>query len=164
MTACASDPGSLDVDAGPGYRRDGSPSPLFRPPCRGDGGASDGASCGDGEVPLPDEDAGPPPPPPPPCNEITFTLHQPGATSVWLSGSFLADASGTWPDTPESGALELVNDGSGTWSATHLVEPIGRHLYKFIVDGTTWIPPIPRTTCASPIPSVRSTACSPYAT
>ncbi|UJR84782.1 Hypothetical protein I5071_68610 [Sandaracinus amylolyticus] len=135
-TACASDPGTLDVDAGPGYRRDGSPGPSFRPSCAGDGGQSGDASCGDGEVPMPEEDAGPPPPP---CNEITFTLDRPGATSVWLSGSFLADASGTWPSTPEAGALELVNDGSGHWSVTHLVEPVGRHLYKFIVDETTWI-------------------------
>jgi glycosidase len=32
-----------------------------------------------------------------------------------------------------------VNDGAGHWSVTTLVEPVGRHLYKLIVDGTTWI-------------------------
>lgn len=142
LAGCVSPPGSLDVDAGPGYRRDGSPSPVFRPPCGGDGGTSGDAACGDGEVPMPGSDAGPPPPP---CNEITFELFAPDADAVWLSGSFLpTTSSGGWPTTPSEGALELRDDGSGTWTVTHLVEPIGRHLYKFIVTRAgmpvQWIP------------------------
>jgi glycosidase len=84
------------------------------------------------------EDAGPPPPP---CNEVTFSLFAPDAISVWLSGSFLvATPGGAWPRNPEEGALVLENDGTGTWSVTTRIEPIGRHRYKFILDGTTWIP------------------------
>lgn len=139
LAACVSEPGTLAHDAGPGYRRDGSPSPSFRPPCGGEGGVAGDASCGDGEVPMPPEvDAGPPPPP---CNEITFTLRAPEATTVWLSGTFLTtDAGDPWPGHPDDGALELESDGDGNWTVTHLVTPIARHLYKFIVDGTTWIP------------------------
>lgn len=138
LAACVSEPGSLAPDAGAGYRRDGSPSPSFRPPCAGEGGVAGDGGCGDGEVPMPPEpDAGPPPPP---CNEITFTLRAPDATTVWLSGSFLpTTAGGGWPTSPGEGALVLESDGAGTFSVTHLVEPIGRHLYKFIVDGDRWI-------------------------
>lgn len=135
LAGCVSPPGSLAVDAGPGYRRDGSPSPVFRR-CGGDGGSAD-AECGDGEMPMPMTDAGPPPPP---CNRVTFELFAPDATSVWVSGDFFTPA---WPDNPAEGALVMENDGAGTWSVTHLVEPIGHHLYKFVVtrpDGSvSWI-------------------------
>ncbi len=126
-------------DGGSGFRRDGAPIPVFRA-CGGDGGGD--GPCGDGSVFSPDgdgieADAGPPPPP---CNEVTFSLFAPDAESVWLSGSFLPQRSGGgWPTSPSEGALVLENDGTGTWTTTHLVEPIGRHLYKFVVDGTLWI-------------------------
>jgi glycosidase len=135
LAGCVSPEGSLDVDAGPGYRRDGAPVPIFRR-CGGDGGAISDAACGDGEVPTPIEDAGPPPPP---CNEVTFSLFAPDATSVWLSGSFLARPDGAWPTNPSEGALVLERDDAGRWSVTTRVEPIGRHLYKFIIDGSRWI-------------------------
>jgi glycosidase len=113
--------------------------PVFR--VCGDGGGD--ASCGDGSVLSPDGgdvieiDAGPPPPP---CNEVTFSLFAPDAESVWLSGTFLPQLPfGGWPTQPSEGALELENDGSGTWTVTHRVEPVGRHLYKFILDRTLWI-------------------------
>ncbi|MDQ3035605.1 MAG: alpha-amylase family glycosyl hydrolase [Myxococcota bacterium] len=136
VAGCVSPPGTLEVDAGPGYRRDGAPSPMFRPCSGGDGGAIGDGGCGDGEVPMPMTDAGPPPPP---CNETTFTLFAPDATSVWVSGTFLADPGAAWPTNPSEGALALTDDGAGNWTVTHLVEPIGRHLYKFIIDGTTWV-------------------------
>jgi glycosidase len=135
--ACVSPPGSLDMDGGR-YVREGGPSPTFRE-CAGEGGVGD-ASCGEAGVGPSEPDAGNDAgPPPPPCNLVTFSYTDPGATSVWVSGSFLADAAGVWPTTPASGALVLENDGSGRWSVEHLVEPTGRHSYKLIVDGSRWI-------------------------
>ena len=133
VIGCTSPPGSLDIDAT--FRRDGGPRPIFRA-CDEAGGGDGGC---EGGVP-PDAamtDAGPPPPP---CNQITFTLDAPSATSVAITGDWLATA-GVWPGTPAAGALPLAFDtGTGRWAVTTLVEPIGRHLYKFIVDGgATWI-------------------------
>lgn len=134
---CTSPAGNLDMDAT--FRRDGGPRPIFRNCDDPEAGGADGG-CGEGGVGPVDaamDDAGPPPPP---CNELTFTLDAPGATTVWLSGDWLATGA-VWPATPAAGALELTFDaGSGRWTTTTLVEPIGRHLYKFIVDGTMWIP------------------------
>jgi glycosidase len=64
---------------------------------------------------------------------------------VWLSGDWLAATpGGAWPTNPAQGALVLEDDGAGTWNARTLVEPIGRHVYKFIVTGASgspmWIP------------------------
>ncbi len=127
---CVSEPGAIGGRDAQMLRRDGSPNPVFRN-CGADGGISD-AECGDGEVPPPPVDAGPPPPP---CNEVTFALFAPDARSVALVGSF------TSPPWALSAALPMVNDGAGTWRVTTLVEPIGRHTYKFVVDGAmTWIP------------------------
>lgn len=138
--SCVSPPGVIEDPDG-GFRRDGGPRPIFAG-C-GDASIGDGApegGCPDGDIVEVDggvPDAGPPPPP---CNEVTFTLDAPAASSVWVTGSFVATG-GVWPGTPAAGALVMTNDGTGTWSITTLVEPIGRHLYKFIVDGsTTWIP------------------------
>lgn len=137
---CVSEPGTImGRDTGPSIGRDGSPNPVFGR-CSGEAGVGGDASCGEGGVP-PMSDAGMPDAyVPPPCNEITFSLRAPDATSVWVSGTWLAATpGGPWPTTPAAGALELVNVG-GTWSITTLVEPIEQHLYKFIVDGSTWIP------------------------
>ena len=59
---------------------------------------------------------------------------------VWVTGDWLATG-GVWPGTPVAGALELTFDeATSRWTLTTLIEPIGRHLYKFIVDGgATWI-------------------------
>lgn len=139
VAGCVSPPG---VITGPdaSFRRDGAPRPVFGG-CMGDGGTADGdATCGEGGVPEADAgtlDAGPPPPP---CNEVTFSLDSASATSVWVSGTWLAATpGGPWPGTPAAGALAMTNDGTGRWSVTTLVEPVGRHLYKLIVDGTVWI-------------------------
>jgi glycosidase len=137
VPACVSPPGVIDPDGS--VRRDGGPRPIFAGCADGGDGGSE-AGCPDGEVPMPDAgmiDA----PPPPPCNLVTFELDAPSASTVWVTGTFVADMAGVWPATPAAGALELMNDGSGHWSLTTLVEPVGRHLYKFIVDGAaTWIP------------------------
>ncbi len=121
------------VDGGPSILRDGDPIPGWRDRCVGEGGVTAGdGSCpsGDGGV-GPMVDAGPPPPP---CNEITFEYTNAGASTVWISGTFTG-----WATSPSMGALEMVNDGSGNWSLTTLVEPFGRHEYKLIIDGTDWI-------------------------
>ncbi len=54
-----------------------------------------------------------------------------GASTVWLTGDFIAWA-GTSPP-----AIALALD-AGTWTATHTL-PSGSHHYKFIVDGSSWI-------------------------
>jgi glycosidase len=112
--------------------------------------AADGDADGDtgdrgdrGETPW--ETEGTPPddgadaedaPPPPPCNQHTFRYVDATATSVWVTGTFTA-----WAATLAAGAIDMTRGTDGeTWEATVLVEPPGRHEYKFIVDGTTWVP------------------------
>lgn len=125
------------MDAGR-YVREGGPSPIFRE-CSDEAGTGD-ASCSEAGIPSMDPDAGNDAgPPPPPCNLVTFEYVDASASSVWISGSFLADGAGVWPTSPGEGALVLENDGAGRWSIEHLVEPVGRHTYKIIVDGTRWI-------------------------
>lgn len=124
-------------DGGPSLERDAQPLPEWRNRCRGDGGLAGDASCpSDGSVP--ELDAGPPPPP---CNQITFRYVNAGASSVWVSGTFTPRAGDPtqWARTPAEGALVMENDGAGVWTFTTLIDPIGRHEYKFIVDGTDWI-------------------------
>ncbi len=115
------------------WRRDGSPIPDYRNRCGGEGGVPGDGGCTDGSAGSPDAgfDAGPPPPP---CNEIVFTYEDAGASTVWVTGTFT-----DWATTPGEGALELEDDGTGTWTLTTLIEPFGRHEYKFVVDGTTWV-------------------------
>lgn len=149
VAGCTSAPGTLDMDvgasldAGVGFMRDGAPRPVFGG-CGGEGGVREGG-CGDGSIVVePMEDAGPPdaftPDAGPPCNEITFRLFAPDATSVWLTGSFLvASPGGPWPRNPAEGALAMVDDGTGHFTVTTRVEPIGRHLYKFILNGSMFI-------------------------
>ena len=70
-----------------------------------------------------------------PCNLLTFYYSDSAATSVWLTGSFTG-----WAATVEAGAIEMSNDGAGVWSVTTAITPGGRHTYKFVVDGTRWVP------------------------
>ncbi|MCC6875566.1 MAG: hypothetical protein IT378_14765 [Sandaracinaceae bacterium] len=122
-------------DGGPSILRDGDPFPGYRDRC-GEGGVSD-ASC-EGGMPPPMLDAGPPPPP---CDEITFRYVNPGASTVWVSGTFTPrpGAPAEWARDPSEGALVMVNDGAGVWTVTATITPRGRHEYKLIVDGTSWI-------------------------
>lgn len=125
------------LDGGPSIERDAEVVPGWRDRCRGDGGYAPEAGCGEGGV-TPVVDAGPPPPP---CNEVTFRYVNPGASTVWVSGTFTprAGAPEEWATSPAEGALEMTNDGSGVWTLTTLIEPHGRHEYKLIVNGTDWI-------------------------
>jgi glycosidase len=92
-------------------------------------GAGGDADAGPGEA-----DAAPQPDAAPPAQcERTFTL--PGydtAATVWLSGDWLG-----WPGDPSAGAIELARAGGG-WSVDLVLDP-GRYVYKFVVDGTTWV-------------------------
>jgi len=128
------------IDGGPTIQRDAEPIPGWRDRCVGEGGVlvGDGSTCTTDGGAAPMVDAGPPPPP---CNEITFEYTNPGASTVWISGSFTprGGSGDEWATNPSEGALEMVSDGSGGWSLTTLIEPFGRHEYKLIIDGTDWI-------------------------
>ncbi len=104
----------------------------------GSGVGGSGLGCPDGGTTMPGEDGGMPTedagPPPPPCNEHTFRYESSSASSVWVSGSFT-----DWAETPATGALVLVNDGTGVWTLTTLIEPPGHHEYKLIINGSDWI-------------------------
>ncbi|MCB9563247.1 MAG: hypothetical protein H6708_22850 [Kofleriaceae bacterium] len=56
-----------------------------------------------------------------------------GAATVWLSGDFVG-----WAGNPTDGAVELTLGGDGAWTVTRTFDA-GSYVYKFIVDGTTWI-------------------------
>ncbi|MBN1774214.1 MAG: DUF3459 domain-containing protein [Deltaproteobacteria bacterium] len=73
-------------------------------------------------------------PPPPPCDELTFSYHDATATTVWLTGTWTG-----WAATPAAGALEMVREAGDLWQVTTTIEEHGRHEYKFILDGTTWV-------------------------
>ena len=137
IAGCASRAGTLDYDAS--YHRDGGPRPIFRN-CDGPDGANADGACTEGGV---DVDAGmlDSGPPPPPCNQVTFTLDMPSASTVWITGDWLAGPTGTWPSSPATGALAMMRDGaSHRFSVTTLITPFGSHRYKLIVDGSpTWI-------------------------
>src|SRR5690606_20644322 len=108
-------------DGGPSLERDAEPLPMWRDRGRGEGGVARDASCAsDGAVPR--VDAGPPPPP---CNEVTFRYVNPGASSVWVSGTFTPrpGAPAEWARNPSEGALVMVNDGAGVWTVTTRIEP-----------------------------------------
>jgi len=60
-------------------------------------------------------------------NHHTFTRTAPGAKAVQVAGDFTS-----WGTSP----VALMNDGSGTWSASVELTPGVEHEYKFIVDGT----------------------------
>lgn len=123
-----SDGGGTLVDSGT------SGQPDATPPVSTDSGTAGTADSGGTPV-TPDggpraADAGQPPPTS--CNEVTFTYAAPNAQSVWLTGSFTNWAAAL------PGAIELSRAASGDWSVTTSVMSPGRHLYKFIVDGTQW--------------------------
>lgn len=66
---------------------------------------------------------------------MTFSYTDAAASSVWLSGSWLM-----WPASIERGALPLMRQPDGSWRVTTRIEPRGRHQYKFIINGTRWVP------------------------
>jgi AMP-activated protein kinase-like protein len=56
------------------------------------------------------------------------------ASSVWLTGTFTM-----WGGDPAHGAIALALGTDGGWTVTHTFD-VGVHQYKFIVDGSSWIP------------------------
>lgn len=56
-----------------------------------------------------------------------------GAATVWLTGDFVA-----WAGTPEAGAVALTLGGDAAWTGSRDFAA-GSYLYKFIVDGSSWI-------------------------
>ncbi len=68
------------------------------------------------------------------CNNVSFEYRDAAATSVWVSGSFNG-----WGATVAMGAVPLERGMDGVWRVQRTL-PRGRHLYKFIVNGTNWIP------------------------
>ena len=67
------------------------------------------------------------------CNHAFRIDNQTTATSVWLTGSFVA-----WATTPGAGAIAFTQGGDGAWTGSYDF-PAGTHQYKFIVDGSNWI-------------------------
>lgn len=64
----------------------------------------------------------------------TFRLEgNSGASSVWLTGSFVA-----WGGNPGAGAIELVKGQDSVWTVAKTMDA-GSHQYKFIVDSSNWI-------------------------
>lgn len=99
-----------------------------------DSGPEDGRE-GETEGSEADADADiPDVPPPPPCDELTFTYHDATATSVWLTGTWTG-----WAATVAAGAIELTRGAGDLWEVTTVIAEHGRHEYKFVIDGTTWI-------------------------
>ncbi len=93
-----------------------------------DGGEPDAGGPG-----TPDADVPPPPPPPPQECDETFTLAgYESATSVLLTGDFVG-----WAGTAEGGAIPMEKTAGG-WTASYTFDP-GSYLYKFVVDGDTWV-------------------------
>ncbi len=115
---------------------DADPYPGFRDAGCGPGYSGD--DCWDGGATLPEDiDASVPdanlPDAAPPCDQYTFEYANGDAETVWVSGSFTS-----WAPDPDSGALELVRGTDGIWRLTTIVGA-GHHLYKFVIDGTSWI-------------------------
>lgn len=68
------------------------------------------------------------------CDAYPFRqVYDPGITSVWVSGTF-----NDWAKTPAEGALVMKLDGEGVWTldAKLPVPSSGKHLYKFIKNGS----------------------------
>ncbi len=72
-----------------------------------------------------------------PDRTVTFRIRFPQATTVTLTGDWLAT-----PQTPTGGAVPMTKDADGVWSVTSApLEPTG-HLYFFTVDGQAIADPI----------------------
>ncbi|MDQ3368805.1 MAG: hypothetical protein M3680_25560 [Myxococcota bacterium] len=67
------------------------------------------------------------------CEKVFRLDGHAGATSVWVTGDFVA-----WGGNPGAGAVELAMDGSGVWLGTRTFEA-GSYQYKLILDGSSWI-------------------------
>jgi len=142
LSGCLLSNGS-SPDAG-GYQTiDGAPYPGFRDAgCSGGGasgtsGGASGVGCGGNsgtgslaDAAVPDAEL---PDAAPPCDLVTFHYTNATASSVWVTGDFTS-----WAATVSAGALQMTKSGGDQWTRSAQIGP-GHHVYKFIIDGTTWI-------------------------
>ncbi|HEY0251193.1 MAG TPA: hypothetical protein VGC41_06680 [Kofleriaceae bacterium] len=106
----------------PGYHKgDNAPDASA-----GSGSQPDAAGSGSGSGSGSSEGTG--------CDYL-FALYGHGSSqSVWATGDFVQ-----WAADPGAGALPMTKGADGAWTLTHHFA-IGTIAYKFIVDGTMWIP------------------------
>jgi hypothetical protein len=91
-----------------------------------------GSGSGDGSVVT--TDGGPDGPMATTCNH-SFRLDGHGTdSSVWLTGDF-----NMWAGDPSHGAVAFTLGVDGAWTGSYAFSA-GMHVYKFIIDGTQWIP------------------------
>lgn len=82
------------------------------------------------------------PPPHPVDGGVLFQYEAPAATVVTLAGSW----DGNWWGGTASPSARYDNtigrmedsDGDGIWTIVEPLDP-GRYMYKFVVDGNTWV-------------------------
>jgi enterochelin esterase-like enzyme len=72
-----------------------------------------------------------------PDRTVTFRIRFPQATTVTLTGDWLAT-----PQTPTGGAVPMAKDADGVWSVTSQPLEPTVHLYFFTVDGQAIADPI----------------------
>jgi hypothetical protein len=92
--------------------------------------AADSGGAGDGQAPLDgggDAQAAT-------CDHAFRLDGHATAASVWLTGDFVS-----WAANPSAGAVAMTLGNDGGWTVTHTF-PAGAIQYKFIVDGSQWIP------------------------
>ncbi|HUJ58950.1 MAG TPA: hypothetical protein VLX92_10670 [Kofleriaceae bacterium] len=89
-----------------------------------DAAASDGAHAGDAAPDAPSATT---------CAHPFRLEGHSQDSSVWLSGDFLG-----WAGDPAHGAVALSLGTDGAWTGSYTFTA-GTFLYKFIIDGTTWI-------------------------
>lgn len=102
-----------------------------------DQGDVDAAPGADGAIGAPDGgvvDAAGPAPDAAACTAGFTLAGHASATTVWLTGDFVA-----WGGTLAAGAVELARGTDDIWRVNYGFAP-GMYQYKFILDGTTWIP------------------------
>jgi enterochelin esterase family protein len=72
-----------------------------------------------------------------PDRTVTFRIRFPQATTVTLTGDWLAT-----PQTPTGGTVPMTKDADGVWSVTSAPLEATVHLYSFTVDGQAIADPI----------------------
>jgi hypothetical protein len=102
----------------PGYGRHGIDAAT-------DGTHGDGKTPGDAAADSPSSTV---------CSHLFELDGHGGASTVWLTGDFIA-----WGGDPAHGATALTLGAGGAWTGTRDFTA-GTYLYKFIVDGSMWIP------------------------
>jgi hypothetical protein len=70
----------------------------------------------------------------PGCEHAFRLADEQTASSVWLTGDFIQ-----WAADPDHGAVAFALQADGSWDGDYTFTA-GSFQYKFIVDGTSWIP------------------------